>query len=269
MRLAHRRRLYVAPSLVEDGIVIDHLECFFFSLFLCVSSSRSPPLRISWLRLNPRCALELHTIRGMVREADDMDRGLDSALQRTQARMMDYADVPLAPQPRPQSSSAAATVLFAQSIPPTAPLPTAPVSHSACRALAASTQKEFIPSACVNIYPRSLSIPTPQAVTPSIAAPSSTKANTVQTPTPAHTIVSTPTSSTIAGANGSMKRTHEDDTDAPTPGFTFALLESLPPSSVSFSPFFRSLACLPALPILTHSYQKTCTVYNPLSISGI
>ena len=88
VRLAHRRRLYVARSLVEDGIVpivpIDILEFFLFFFFVCVSSSRSPPLRISWLRLNPRFALELHTIRGMVWEADDMDRGLEAALQMTQ-----------------------------------------------------------------------------------------------------------------------------------------------------------------------------------------
>ncbi len=31
---------------------------------------------------NPRYALELHTIRGMIQEADNMDKGLKAVLQK-------------------------------------------------------------------------------------------------------------------------------------------------------------------------------------------
>jgi hypothetical protein len=48
------------------------------------------------------------------------------------------------------------------------------------------------------------------------------KANNVETPTPAHTVASTSTSSTLVDAKGGGKRTRDDDTDPSTPGVTSA-----------------------------------------------
>jgi hypothetical protein len=54
---------------------------------------------------NPRYVLELHAIRQMIQESDNMDKGLKAILQRTQVQMMPPGDVPSAPQPpsRPHS----------------------------------------------------------------------------------------------------------------------------------------------------------------------
>jgi hypothetical protein len=54
---------------------------------------------------NPRYVLELHTIRGMIQEADNMDKGLKAVLQRIQAQMMPRDGVPSAPQPPPRLDS--------------------------------------------------------------------------------------------------------------------------------------------------------------------
>src|SRR6266849_4002186 len=54
---------------------------------------------------NPRYALELHTIRGMIQEADNMDKGLKAVLQRIQAQMVSRDGVPSAPQPPPRLDS--------------------------------------------------------------------------------------------------------------------------------------------------------------------
>jgi hypothetical protein len=74
---------------------------------------------------NPRYVLELHTIRGMIQEADNMDKELKAAFQKTQAHMMAHSGVPSVPQPPPQPPSASTSALFAQSVPPTAPPVTA------------------------------------------------------------------------------------------------------------------------------------------------
>ena len=199
---------------------------------------------------NPRYVLELHTIRGMIQEADNMDKGLKAVLQRTQAQaQMPPGGVPSAPQPpppQPPSAAAASGVLFAQSPaapPPSTRPPHAPPLQPAHRKKPSQAQVAIstptpppIPSA---------STPTPQAATPGITAPSpqtpkspkgkaaarpkaptrrkgSTKANNVETPTPAQTVASTPTPSTHADAKGGEKRARDEDTDAPTPGVSSA-----------------------------------------------
>jgi hypothetical protein len=53
----------------------------------------------------PRYVLELHTIRGMIQEADNMDKGLKAVLQRIQAQTMSRDGVPSAPLPPPRLDS--------------------------------------------------------------------------------------------------------------------------------------------------------------------
>src|SRR6266849_4709825 len=167
--------------------------------------------------------------------------------------MMAHNGVPSAPQPPPQPPSASTSAPFAQSVPPTAPPATAPGSRPPHAASAASLQpahrkKPSQAQAISTPTPPPIpvaSTPTPQAATPSITAPSpqtpkspkgkaapkqkpparrkaSAKANSVETQTPAHTVASTPTSSTPLDAKGGGKRARDDDTDAPTPGVTSA-----------------------------------------------
>jgi hypothetical protein len=47
---------------------------------------------------NPRYVLELHTIRGMIQEADNMDKGLKAALYRVPTHIMQPDGVPSALQ---------------------------------------------------------------------------------------------------------------------------------------------------------------------------
>ena len=54
---------------------------------------------------NPRYALELHTIRGMIQEADNMDKGLKAVLQGIQAQTVPRDGVPSPPQPPPRLGS--------------------------------------------------------------------------------------------------------------------------------------------------------------------
>ena len=191
---------------------------------------------------NPRYVLELHTIRGMIQEADNMDKGLKAVLQKTQG--LTPGSVPSAPQPPPQPPSAGTAPLFVQptagppgtavgSRPPLVP-PLQPAHRKK------PSQSQTISTPTPPAIP-TVSTPTPQAATPGITAPSpqtpkspkgkpaakpkaparrkgSTKANNVETPTPAHTATPTPTSSTPVDAKGGGKRVRDDDTDAPTPG---------------------------------------------------
>ena len=55
---------------------------------------------------NPRYVLELHTIRGMIQEVDNMDKGLRAVLQRYQAHTMPPGGVPSALQPPPVVTTA-------------------------------------------------------------------------------------------------------------------------------------------------------------------
>ena len=54
---------------------------------------------------NPRYALELHTIRGMIQEADNMDKGLKAVLQGIQAQTVPRDGVPSPLQPPPRLDS--------------------------------------------------------------------------------------------------------------------------------------------------------------------
>jgi hypothetical protein len=54
---------------------------------------------------NPRYVLELYTIRGMIQEADNMDKGLKAVLQRIQSQTVPHDGVPSAPQPPPRLDS--------------------------------------------------------------------------------------------------------------------------------------------------------------------
>ena len=196
---------------------------------------------------NPRIVLELHTIRGMIQEADNMDKGLKAVIQRTQGYQMPPGGVPSAPQPPPQPPSAVGNALFAPPGPLTAP--PAPVSRPPHAPLQPAHRKKPSQAQAAISTPTpppipTASTPTPQAATPGITAPSpqtpkspkgkaavkpkaparrkgSTKANNVETPTPAHTVASTPTSSTPVDAKGGGKRIRDDDTDA-TPGVSSA-----------------------------------------------
>ena len=67
---------------------------------------------------NPRFALQLHTIRGMIQEADNMDKGLKTLLgYGTQSPTMVPGDVPSAPQIPPRPHFMGIPAPFAQ--PPT------------------------------------------------------------------------------------------------------------------------------------------------------
>ena len=60
---------------------------------------------------NPRYVLELHTIRGMIQEADNMDKGLKVVLQK-HAQMIARNGVPSAPQSPPPPPSASTSALL-------------------------------------------------------------------------------------------------------------------------------------------------------------
>jgi hypothetical protein len=203
---------------------------------------------------NPRYMLELHTIRGMIQEADNMDKGLKTVLGfRAQPSMMPSGGVPSAPQPPPQTSVVSSAAPFAQPVPPAAPpTPTAvprpphapPLQPAqAHRKRPSQTQASgTVLSSPTPPPPQTTSTPIPQATTPGITAPSPqtpkspkgkaaakpkpvprrkvSKTISLETPTPAPPPppASTPTSSTPVDAKSGVKRVREDDTDAPTPG---------------------------------------------------
>jgi hypothetical protein len=73
-------------------------------------------------RPNPRYVLELHAIRGMIHEADTMDKGLRTVLD---IKLSTRGSAPV-PQPPQQPPSMGATPAFTQTAPPAAP----PVSIS-------------------------------------------------------------------------------------------------------------------------------------------
>ena len=201
---------------------------------------------------NPRIALELHTIRGMIQEVDNMAKGFKAVIHRTQAHRMLPGGVPSAPQSAPQPPSTVSNALFAPSSsltelpapavrrPPHAPLqPAHRKKPSQSQAAISTPTPPPIPT---------MSTPTPQAATPGIAAPcpqipmspkgkaparhkGPKKANNVETPTPARTVASTPTSSTPVDAKGGGKRVRDDDIDAPTSGVSSAP----PPKRVKFN----------------------------------
>ena len=71
---------------------------------------------------NPRYVLELHTIRGMIQEADNMDKGLRTVLG---FKLSAQGNAPAPQQPPQQPPSMGSTPSFAQPAPPPAPSVTA------------------------------------------------------------------------------------------------------------------------------------------------
>ena len=198
---------------------------------------------------NPRYILELHTIRGMIQEADNMDKGLRTVLGLKLAAQGN-TPVPQQPQQPPPTGS---TPSFTQSTPAVAPSvnvgglrqpPTTPFQPGHRK-----RQSQAQPSGAAVSTPTpppapTVSTPTPQAATPSFTAPSpqtpkspkgkpaakpktqgrrktTTKANSLESAA-APAVVSTPASSTPVDAKGGVKRAREDDVDGATPGVASA-----------------------------------------------
>jgi|SRR6267142_1517484 len=68
---------------------------------------------------DPRYVLELNSIRGMIQEADNMDKSLKTVLGiRMQGPMMPSGGIPSAPQGTPPPASTVSTALFAPPIDP-------------------------------------------------------------------------------------------------------------------------------------------------------
>ncbi|KAH9057865.1 hypothetical protein EDB87DRAFT_1628606 [Lactarius vividus] len=196
----------------------------------------------------PRYVLELHTIRGMIQEADNMDKGLRTVLGLKLATQ-GSAPVPQQPQQPPPTGP---TPSFAPpAAPPVAiggprPPPTAPFSSghrkrpSQAQVNGAAMSTPTPPPAPTG------STPTLQAATPGITAPSpqtpkspkgkaaakppkvptrrkgSTKANSLETASSAPAVASTPTSSTPVDTKSGVKRVREDEADGTTPGVASA-----------------------------------------------
>ncbi|KAI0261553.1 hypothetical protein BC834DRAFT_940755 [Gloeopeniophorella convolvens] len=199
---------------------------------------------------NPRYVLELHTIRGMIQEADNMDKGLRhglAVLGRQLPPAFPHASGPSAPQPPPSMAAPA----FGQ--PATSAMPNAPAAaprppHAAVppqRHQRKPSQAQTAGAAVSTPTPppmHAVSTPTPQAATPSITAPSpqtpkspgkgkapakpkpaprrkSTKANTLDTSASTPATAATPASApTPADGKGGHKRPHEDEGEGATPG---------------------------------------------------
>jgi hypothetical protein len=170
-----------------------------------------------------------------------MDKGFKAVIRRMQAHQMLPGGVPLAPQPAPQPPSAITDTLFSNFSPPV-PLtgPQAPAAMSRPPPLQPAHRKKPVRSQATPIPP-----PIPTA-TPQVTAPSppsrtpkspkvkpkpptrrkgSKRPKGVETPTAAHSVAPTSTTSKLADAKGGGKtrmRVRDADTDAPTPGVSSA-----------------------------------------------
>jgi hypothetical protein len=87
---------------------------------------------------NPRYVLEIHTIRGMIQEADNIDKGLRAVISRAQAHGMPHG-VSSASQSPPQLPSVG---LLAPSTQPGNPDSTPPRDESAPSPEGATTYRE-------------------------------------------------------------------------------------------------------------------------------
>jgi hypothetical protein len=205
---------------------------------------------------NPRFILELHTIRGMIQEADNMDKGLRTVLG-IGVRQSGVAPSNSAPPPQPpqQPSNMGNTVPFAQPAHPPVPpasaavprAPPAPTLQQGHRKKPSQAQAPASASTPTSTPPpvQAVSTPTPQATTPGMTVPSpqtpkspkgkatakpkpptrrkvSAKVNSVETPTATSVVTSTPASSTPIDAKGGAKRVRDDDVDSATPGVVTA-----------------------------------------------
>jgi hypothetical protein len=190
---------------------------------------------------NPRYILELHTIRGMIQEADNMDKGLRTVLG---FKLAAQGNAP-APQ-QPQQPPSVGPTPFAQPAPPPAPSvnrpPTTPSFQPSHRKKQSQSQAPGVAMSTPTPPPLPMvSTPTPQAATPGITAPSpqtpkspkgkaaakpkqparrkvSAKTNSVETVSSAPAVAPTPTASTPQETKGGAKRTREDEIEGATPG---------------------------------------------------
>ena len=198
---------------------------------------------------NPRYVLELHTIRGMIQEADNMDKGLRTVLG---FKLSAQGNAPAPQQPPQQPPSMGSTPSFAQPAPPPAPsvnaggsrpLPTTSFQPGH-RKKQSQTQAPGVSTPIPSPAP-TVSTPTPQASMPGITAPSpqapkspkgkvatksklparrkvSAKTNSLESASSAPAVASTPTSSTPVDTKGSVKRTRDDEIDGATTGVALA-----------------------------------------------
>ena len=193
---------------------------------------------------NPRYILELHTIRGMIQEADNMDKGLRTVLGFKLATQGN-APTPQPPQPPP---SMGPTSSFTQLAPPAAPPASVggsrqPPTTSFQQGHRKRQSQAQAPGGAVSTPTPppvpTVSTPTPQAATPGISAPSpqtpkspkgkapvktkaqgrrkATKTNSLETPAPSASAVATP-----VDTKGGVKRAREDEVDGATPGVASA-----------------------------------------------
>ena len=200
---------------------------------------------------NPRYVLELHTIRGMIQEADNMDKGLRTVLG---LKLAAQGNAPVPQQPQ-QPPSMGPTPSFVQPAPPAPPSviaggsrPPPPTSFQpGHRKKQSQTQASGAAISTPTPPPvPTASTPTPQAATPGMTAPSpqqtpkspkvkvagkppkpptrrkvSAKTNSLE-PASTPAVASTPTSSTPVDTKGGVKRTREDEIDGATPGVASA-----------------------------------------------
>ncbi|KAI9440122.1 hypothetical protein H4582DRAFT_1578776 [Lactarius indigo] len=197
---------------------------------------------------NPRYVLELHTIRGMIQEADNMDKGLRTVLGLKLAAQGNASVPQQSQQPPPMGP----TPPFAQPAPPAAPPvtvtgprppPTTPFQMGHRKRPSQAQTTGVVMSTPTPPPAATASTPTPQAATPGITAPSpqtpkspkgkaaakppkapvrrkgSTKANSLEMASSAPAVVSTPTP---VDTKGGVKRVREDEAEGTTPGVASA-----------------------------------------------
>ena len=190
---------------------------------------------------NPRYVLELHTIRGMIQEADNMDKGLRTVLGFKLAAQGN-APVPQQPQQPPPMGP----TTFAQPAPPAAPPVTRPPTTPSFQPGHRKKQSQTQPPGAALSTPTppplpTVSTPTPHPATPGMTAPSpqtpkspkgkaagkakpqprrkvSAKTNSADTVSSAPAVAPTPTSSTPQETRGGAKRTRDDEVEGATPG---------------------------------------------------
>ncbi|KAH9958566.1 hypothetical protein BC827DRAFT_554469 [Russula dissimulans] len=180
----------------------------------------------------PRYVLELHTISGMIQEADNMDKGLKTVLGiRAQPQMMPPSGVPPTSQPPPRPPSAATPASFSQPGPPTVQIVPAALSRAPVPSLWPTHRKK--PSRAAIPTPTPPPIPitstltlrasTPEFTAPSPQTPKSLKGKaaakpkaSVEIPSSAPSVLSVPSASTPGYANGGPKKAREDEIKSST-----------------------------------------------------
>lgn len=231
------RYIHIAFAALRKEEVVRRMFAMMACTKLQLEESKKP---------SPRYVLELHTIRGMIQEADNMDKGLRTVLGFKMAAQGN-APVPQSQQP----PSMGPTPSFTQPAPPAAPPaivggsrppPTTPFQQGHRK----RQSQAQAPGAAVSTPtpPPVPAVSTPTPATPGMTAPSpqtpkspkgkatakpkppvrrkgSTKAS-LETASSAPTVTSTPTSLTPVDTKGGVKRVREDEADSATPGVASA-----------------------------------------------